>query len=74
MAYGFTGVMMASVMKERMNDGKRKNICGSDRTDDTVLICSNVKVCRIFFIVCEASPDAEFYELTDENIDHFFGE
>ena len=45
MAYGFTGVMMASVMKGRM-----------------------------IFIVCEASPDAEFYELTDENIDHFFGE
>ena len=24
--------------------------------------------------IFEASPDAEFYELTDENIDHFFGE
>ena len=32
------------------------------------------KLKRIEKDIFEASPDAEFYELTDENIDHFFGE
>ena len=42
--------------------------------EETGEIISEEEWQRIEKDIFEASPDAEFYELTDENIDHFFGE